>query len=48
MIGLEEQTFNAIMNYLTSRPYKEVCHIIDEIQNTAKQIQVEEKESEDE
>lgn len=47
MIGLEEQTFNAVMNYLTSRPYKEVCHIIDEIQNTAKQIKVEEK-SEDE
>lgn len=49
MIGLDEQTFNALLNYLTNRPYKEVHQLIEVIQNTATKIQVqEEKEAEDE
>lgn len=40
MIGLEDQTFNSLMQYLTTRPYVEVWQLIEEVQKTAQQIQV--------
>jgi hypothetical protein len=45
LIGLEQPTLNALMTYLTQRPYKEVHALIKEIETTAKVIKVDEVEA---
>jgi|DEB0MinimDraft_4_1074332.scaffolds.fasta_scaffold71368_3 hypothetical protein len=47
LVGLDQQTFNTIVEYLMQRPYKEVHQILSGLQSNTRIVEIEEQDGED-